>query len=93
VSVVVTHRHPDQYGGLVELVRDLAAPRFATAGVAATAHPNGAANEILRPMFGHEVSAHLASSRRRSLQRLLQRSVPFRVLASGVAPIPVGLRN
>src|SRR5690349_21544719 len=33
LGVAVTHAHPDHYGGLVELVRGLDAPVFATEGV------------------------------------------------------------
>jgi glyoxylase-like metal-dependent hydrolase (beta-lactamase superfamily II) len=32
-GVVLTHAHPDHYGGLAELVRDLDVPVFATRGV------------------------------------------------------------
>jgi glyoxylase-like metal-dependent hydrolase (beta-lactamase superfamily II) len=32
-GVVITHAHPDHYGGLVELVRGLEVPVFATMGV------------------------------------------------------------
>ena len=31
LGVVITHAHPDHYGGLVELIRDLDVPVFATA--------------------------------------------------------------
>lgn len=55
VGVVVTHPHPDHYGGLVELVRDLEVPCFATAGVIEVARRDDAVKEqILRPMFGDE---------------------------------------
>jgi glyoxylase-like metal-dependent hydrolase (beta-lactamase superfamily II) len=32
LGVVITHAHPDHYGGLVALVRDLDVPVFATSG-------------------------------------------------------------
>lgn len=55
LGVVITHAHPDHYGGLVELVRDLDVPVFATAGVAQVIRRDDPAKEqILRPMFGDE---------------------------------------
>lgn len=70
LGVVVTHPHPDHYGGLVELVRDLEVPRFATAGVIEVARRDDAIKEeILRPMFGDEWAA--------------QRAVPDAVVADG----------
>jgi glyoxylase-like metal-dependent hydrolase (beta-lactamase superfamily II) len=55
LGVVITHPHPDHYGGLVELVRDLEVPRFASAGVIEVAWRDDAVKEqILRPMFGEE---------------------------------------
>ena len=61
LGVVVTHPHPDHYGGLVELVRDLEVPRFATAGVIEVARRDDAIKEeILRPMFGDEWAAQRA---------------------------------
>ena len=35
LGVVLTHAHPDHYGGLVELVRGLDVPVFASEGVGA----------------------------------------------------------
>jgi glyoxylase-like metal-dependent hydrolase (beta-lactamase superfamily II) len=58
LGVVVTHAHPDHYGGLVELVRDLDVPVFATSGVAEVIRRDDAVKEtILRPMFGDEWAA------------------------------------
>jgi len=55
LGVVITHAHPDHYGGLVELVRDLDVPVFATPGVAQVIRRDDAVKEqILRPMFGSE---------------------------------------
>jgi len=55
LGVVVTHAHPDHYGGLAELTRGLDVPVFATAGVAAVIERDDAVKEeILRPMFGDE---------------------------------------
>ena len=55
LGVIVTHAHPDHYGGLVELVRDLDVPIFATAGVAEVIRRDDPVKEqILRPMFGDE---------------------------------------
>ena len=55
LGVVITHAHPDHYGGLVELVRDLDVPVFATSGVAEVIRRDDPVKEqILRPMFGEE---------------------------------------
>lgn len=55
LGVIITHAHPDHYGGLVELVRDLDVPVFATAGVAEVIRRDDPVKEqILRPMFGDE---------------------------------------
>jgi glyoxylase-like metal-dependent hydrolase (beta-lactamase superfamily II) len=55
LGVVITHPHPDHYGGLAELVRGTEVPRFATAGVIEVARRDDAVKEeILRPMFGDE---------------------------------------
>jgi glyoxylase-like metal-dependent hydrolase (beta-lactamase superfamily II) len=54
-GVLVTHAHPDHYGGLVELLRGEDLPVFATAGVAAViARDDAVKEEILRPMLGAE---------------------------------------
>jgi glyoxylase-like metal-dependent hydrolase (beta-lactamase superfamily II) len=55
LGVIVTHAHPDHYGGLVELVRGLEVPVFASEGVAAVIRRDDPTKEqILRPMFGEE---------------------------------------
>jgi glyoxylase-like metal-dependent hydrolase (beta-lactamase superfamily II) len=55
LGVAITHGHPDHYGGLVELVRGLDAPVFATEGVASVIRRDDPAKEqILRPMIGDE---------------------------------------
>ncbi len=55
LGVVITHAHPDHYGGLVELVRGLDVPVFATEGVAEVIRRDDPVKEeILRPMFGEE---------------------------------------
>ena len=52
-GVLMTHSHPDHYGGLVELLAGADAPVFATAGVAAVIERDDPVKEqILRPMFG-----------------------------------------
>src|SRR3954451_21036777 len=51
-GVVLTHAHPDHYGGLGELVRDLDVPVFAVRGVAeAIVRDDPVKETILRPMF------------------------------------------
>ena len=58
LGVIVTHAHPDHYGGLVELTRDRSVPVFATAGVAGVIRRDDPLKEtILRPMFGDEWAA------------------------------------
>src|SRR5262249_46133522 len=58
LGVVITHAHPDHYGGLVELVRDLEAPAFAARGVGQVIRRDDPVKEqILRPMFGDEWAA------------------------------------
>jgi glyoxylase-like metal-dependent hydrolase (beta-lactamase superfamily II) len=55
LAVLVTHAHPDHYGGIVELVGDDDVPVLATAGVDAVIRRDDALKEqILRPMFGDE---------------------------------------
>lgn len=54
-ALLLTHAHPDHYGGAVEAVAGSAAPIVATAGVDAAIRRDDAAKEaILRPMFGDE---------------------------------------
>ncbi len=55
LAVLVTHAHPDHYGGIVELVGSDDVPIVATAGVDTVIRRDDALKEeILRPMFGDE---------------------------------------
>ena len=55
LAVLVTHAHPDHYGGIVELVASDDVAVVATAGVDAVIRRDDALKEeILRPMFGDE---------------------------------------
>ena len=55
LAVLVTHAHPDHYGGIVELVGSDDVPVLATAGVDAVIRRDDALKEeTLRPMFGDE---------------------------------------
>jgi len=55
LAVLVTHAHPDHYGGIVELVGGEDVPVVATVGVDAVIRRDDALkDEILRPMFGEE---------------------------------------
>jgi glyoxylase-like metal-dependent hydrolase (beta-lactamase superfamily II) len=55
LAVLVTHAHPDHYGGIVELVAEDDVPVFASAGVGDVIRRDDAVKEeILRPMFGEE---------------------------------------
>jgi glyoxylase-like metal-dependent hydrolase (beta-lactamase superfamily II) len=54
-AVLVTHSHPDHYGGIVELVAEGDVPVIATEGVDAVIRRDDPVKEqILRPMFGDE---------------------------------------
>jgi glyoxylase-like metal-dependent hydrolase (beta-lactamase superfamily II) len=54
-AVVVTHAHPDHYGGIVELVGADDVPILAVAGVnEAIRRDDDVKEQILRPMFGEE---------------------------------------
>jgi glyoxylase-like metal-dependent hydrolase (beta-lactamase superfamily II) len=55
VAVLVTHAHPDHYGGIVDLLGGDNVPVYATEGVDAVIRRDDAVKEqILRPMFGDE---------------------------------------
>jgi glyoxylase-like metal-dependent hydrolase (beta-lactamase superfamily II) len=55
LAVLVTHAHPDHYGGIVELIGPDDVPVIATAGVDSVIRRDDALKEeILRPMFGAE---------------------------------------
>jgi glyoxylase-like metal-dependent hydrolase (beta-lactamase superfamily II) len=54
-ALLLTHAHPDHYGGAVEVVAGSEAPIVATSGVdAAIRRDDESKEEILRPMFGDE---------------------------------------
>jgi glyoxylase-like metal-dependent hydrolase (beta-lactamase superfamily II) len=73
VALLVTHAHPDHYGGAVEAIAGSEAPIVATAGVdAAIRRDDQAKEEILRPMFGDEWPA--------------ERAFPTRVVEPGEEP-------
>lgn len=54
-AIVLTHAHPDHYGGAIEVMRGADAPIVAAAGVDEVIRRDDALKEeILRPMFGDE---------------------------------------
>jgi glyoxylase-like metal-dependent hydrolase (beta-lactamase superfamily II) len=54
-ALLLTHAHPDHYGGAVEMVAGSEVPIVATGGVdAAIRRDDASKEEILRPMFGDE---------------------------------------
>jgi glyoxylase-like metal-dependent hydrolase (beta-lactamase superfamily II) len=54
-ALLLTHAHPDHYGGAVEALADSAAPIVSTPGVNAAIRRDDETKEaILRPMFGDE---------------------------------------
>ena len=54
-AMLLTHAHPDHYGGAVEAVSGSGAPIVATAGVDAAIRRDDESKEVtLRPMFGDE---------------------------------------
>jgi glyoxylase-like metal-dependent hydrolase (beta-lactamase superfamily II) len=55
LGVVITHTHPDHYGGLVELTRGIDVPVFAATGLGdAIRRDDPVKEQILRPLFGEE---------------------------------------
>jgi glyoxylase-like metal-dependent hydrolase (beta-lactamase superfamily II) len=57
-AVVITHNHPDHYGGVTSLLDGTNVPIYAVAGVDEVIRRDDAAKEqILRPMFGDEWAA------------------------------------
>src|SRR5262245_21893127 len=54
-GVIITHAHPDHYGGVASLLGDADVPVYALAGVNDVIRRDDAVKEqILRPMFGDE---------------------------------------
>src|SRR5215510_1240886 len=54
-AVIITHAHPDHYGGVTSLLGGAEIPVYAVAGVNDVIRRDDAAKEqILRPMFGDE---------------------------------------
>ena len=70
LAVLVTHAHPDHYGGIVELVAEDDVPVIATERVQSViVRDDEIKEQILRPMFGDEWAA--------------ARTVPNRTVADG----------
>lgn len=91
VAVLVTHSHPDHYGGIVELIGDDEVPIVATAGVGAVIRRDDALKEeILRPMFGDEWPRKRMFPNRRAVdgERLELGGAAFTVLDLGPGESP-----
>jgi glyoxylase-like metal-dependent hydrolase (beta-lactamase superfamily II) len=66
-AVLITHAHPDHYGGCVELVGSDEIPIVAATGVDAVIRRDDAIKEqIIRPMFGDDWPRERRSPTRRS---------------------------
>ena len=75
-AVVITHSHPDHYGGVTSLLDGSDVPIYAVAGVDEVIRRDDAAKEqILRPMFGNEWAA--------------ARTFPNRIVRGG-EPVKIG---
>src|SRR5262245_2816584 len=85
-GVLVTHSHPDHYGGIASLVAGAAVPVYAVDGVHRVTRRDDAAKEnILRPMFGDEWASVRQFPNRvaKDGERLSLGGATFRVVDAG----------
>ena len=90
-AVLVTHPHPDHYGGAVEVVGDGQTPFVAADGVDAVIRRDDEVKElIIRPMFGDEWPRERSFPNRtvRDGETLVFDGVPFTVIDLGPGESP-----
>jgi glyoxylase-like metal-dependent hydrolase (beta-lactamase superfamily II) len=90
-GVVVTHSHPDHYGGITALLHNRHSPVYAVAGVDDVIRRDDAVKEeILRPMFGKEWAARRTFPNHRvdDGAKVTLGDVVFRVIDAGPCESP-----
>jgi len=90
-GIIVTHSHPDHYGGLTALVEETQVPIYSVAGVRDTIRRDDDEKErILRPMFGDEWAKRRTLPNRivNDGERVSIADAAFRVIDAGPCESP-----